>query len=131
MSWYSLVKKSAFFYDQTFSDGDGTWKVPDIEEYARTNGKRIKVPVRSLLNNLEPSPRESGDELPGHPEFIDRANEADLSYPIIVVKYPDGLWIADGVHRLWKARDEGLEEIAAYVINHSELSNIEQANELV
>ena len=73
------------------------------------------------MHNLEPAPDETGSELPGHPEFTERANQTDLKYPIIVVKYPDGLFIADGVHRLWKANAENMEKIKAYVLDHDEL----------
>jgi hypothetical protein len=128
MSWYNIYKQSAFFYDQTFSDDKGTWNVPDIFDYAKKHGKRTNIPIEKLLHNLEPSPHETGDELPGHPDFIERSNAADISYPIIVVRYPDGLWIADGVHRLWQAREKGLTSMDAYLIDESDLGNI---NELV
>jgi hypothetical protein len=77
-----------------------------------------------LLNNFEPSHYEDPDEIPGSPEFVERADKSDLSYPLIVIKYPDGLFIADGVHRLWKARDKGLKELDAYLIGHLDLKNI-------
>ena len=117
-------KESRFFYDQTYSDDEGTYNVPDIFEYAKKNGELKKIPIRKLLHNLEPSPHESGDELPGSQEFIERAEESDLSYPIIVVKYPDGWFIADGVHRLWKANDRGAKTMNGYLIDHAELEQI-------
>ena len=127
MNWYGIYKQSAFFFDQTFSDDKGTWNVPDIFNYAKEHGKFINIPIEKLLHNLEPSPNESGDDLPGHPEFIERANRSDLSYPIIVVSYPDGLWIADGVHRLWKSRDEGIRSVPSYLISSDDLDKINEA----
>jgi len=119
-----IIRIAEFFYDQTYSDDYGEWKVPKIHEYAKKHGKRKLISIKKLLHNLDPSPHESGDELPGSPEFIERANDSDLSYPIIVVKYPDGLFIADGVHRLWKAKEEELTTIKSYLIDSSELHGI-------
>ena len=107
--------------DQTFSDDKGTYSVPKIVKYAKENKKLEQLPLEPLLHNLEPSPYETGHELPGHPDFIARANKTDLKWPIIVVSYPDGLFIADGVHRLWKARSEDMSQIKAYVIDRDEL----------
>ena len=107
--------------DQTFSDNNGTYSVPQIVNYAEKNKKIKEIPISKLLHNLEPSPHEEGSELPGHPEFIERANQTDLKYPIIIVKYPDGLFIADGVHRLAKAHSLNHKTIKAYVLDQDEL----------
>ena len=107
--------------DQTFSDNNGTYSVPKIVNYATENKTIKEIPISKLLHNLEPSPHESGSELPGHPEFIERANQTDLIYPIIIVKYPDGLFIADGVHRLYKANSLNQKTMKSYVLNQNEL----------
>jgi hypothetical protein len=107
--------------DQTFSDNNGTYSVPKIVHYATENKKIKEIPMSKLLHNLEPSPHESGSELPNHPEFIERANQTDLKYPIIIVKYPDGLFIADGVHRLYKAHSQNQQTMKSYVLNQNEL----------
>jgi len=117
------------FTDQTFSDGTGVWHVPDIEEFARTRGKKQRMAIKDLLHNLEPSPHESGSELPGHKKFIARANKASLEYPIIVVRYPDGMFIADGVHRLWKANEQKLIYLDTYLIDHKDLWQIETVDQ--
>jgi hypothetical protein len=110
--------------DQTFSDNNGTYSVPQIVNYAEKNKKIKEIPISKLLHNLEPSPHEEGSELPGHPEFIERANQTDLKYPIIIVKYPDGLFIADGVHRLAKAHSLNYETIKSYILNQKELEDL-------
>jgi len=107
--------------DQTFSDNNGTYSVPKIVNYATENKEIQNLPLEPLLHNLEPSPHESGSELPGHPEFIERAEQTELKYPIIVVQYPDGLFITDGVHRLYKANSKNHKNIKAYLINQNEL----------
>lgn len=110
--------------DQTFSDNNGTYSVPKIVNYATENKTIKEIPISKLLHNLEPSPHEEGDELPGHPEFIKRTELTDLKYPIIIVKYPDGLFIADGVHRLAKAHSLNHETIKAYLLNQNELEEL-------
>jgi hypothetical protein len=107
--------------DQTFSDNNGTYSVPQIVQYATENKTIKEIPMSELLHNLEPSSHESGSELPGHPEFIERANQTDLKYPIIIVQYPDGLFIADGVHRLYKAHSLNQKTMKSYVLNQNEL----------
>lgn len=107
--------------DQTFSDSNGTYNVKQLIDFATKNKKIQNINIKELEHNLEPSEHETGDELPGDPAFIARANKADLKYPIVVVKYNDGLWIADGVHRLWKAKHLKRSHIRGYVIDQSEL----------
>lgn len=123
--------------DQTFTDtaSDGqtfSWKVGDIHDYVAGRGYPMQIPVDLLEeDNLQMSPEDVADEVVGSPEFIERALQSDLSFPIIVVRYPpssrdpDGaLFIADGVHRLWKAIDEGNEFIDGYVIEQDDLWEI-------
>jgi hypothetical protein len=107
--------------DQIFSDVNGNYLVRDLVNFAVRTKKVQRVAIDQLLHNLEASPDETGDELPGHPEFVERARHASLKYPIIIVKYDDGLWVADGVHRLWKANNNGDETIKAYIIDEKEL----------
>jgi len=71
-----------------------------------------------------PSPNEEFDEVPGSPEFVDRAMKTDLKYPITVIRYDDGDFIADGNHRLWKARAEGWKKISGYLLQSDDLVNI-------
>jgi len=111
-----------FGLDQQFSDKDGTYSVKQMIRYAYDMKSTVELPVKSLLHNLETSENETGDDIPGHPLFIKRAKRASLDYPILVVNYDDGLWIADGVHRLWKAvKIYKLKNIKAYVLDKDEL----------
>lgn len=66
------------------------------------------IPMKKILHELEPKSWEEGEERPGTPEFIDRAERSELKYPIITFKddeqvKPGELSIMDGVHRIWKA----------------------------
>jgi hypothetical protein len=114
------------YYDQIFEDAGGAWKVPDIKHYI--NMMSIQPQALSVsklaINNLKPGEEEAEDELPGHPEFIERADQTDLEFPIMVIRYPDGDWICDGVHRLWKARAKGMKTIEGYLITKNQLDEI-------
>ena len=114
------------------------WNVVDIEKYAAKHGKKEKVSIVELERHLEPTDEESTDERPDTPEFVERAMKADLSYPILAIDYggdrgpngyladyDKGLWIADGVHRIFKAKHSGLKSINALIITDKELNNLE------
>ena len=126
------------FYGQRYSDGDQSWKVPEIEKYAKEHGRKEKISIEELERHLDPTDEESTDERPDSPEFAERAMKADLSYPIIAIDYggdrgPDGwladydkgIWIADGVHRIFKAKKSGQKEIDALIITDEELNSID------
>ena len=113
--------------DQTFTDSDGAYNVADLYELAKSKGEPQNLDISDLLHNLEPSPEEKGEELPGHPDFVARA-EAAGTLPGIAVNYPDGKWIADGVHRLWKAQQDNKKEYPAYVLDKADIGSVKQAN---
>jgi hypothetical protein len=109
------------FHDQTFGDDSGEWPVPEIWEIAKQT-KPLKIPLEKL-DHLLTDPDTSADEPIGSPEFVERSMKADLSYPILVISYPDNnLFIADGLHRLWKAKQLGLKTIEGYIIPREKLS---------
>ena len=54
---------------------------------------------------------------PPHPDFID---DADVKYPGIVIEYPNGYQIEDGVHRIAKLQREGIYESLFYVVSRLE-----------
>ena len=116
------------FLDQKYSDNDGEWKVSDIFQYMEDNKVPVtKISVEELSDsNLMPEFADA-DEKIGSPEFVERAKKSDLSYPILIVEYPDELWVCDGLHRLWKAREEGLETIDARVISKEQLDSIKKS----
>jgi superfamily II DNA or RNA helicase len=120
----AVLKRAEYrLEDQTFTDSDGAYNVAALYELAKAKGKPQNLKISDLLHNLEPSPEEEGEELPGHPDFVTRA-EAAGTLPGVVVDYPDGRWVADGVHRLWKARQDKKKEYPAYVLNKSDLASL-------
>ena len=128
--YYMLNFKEFFenldYKDQEFSDKNGLYSVSQMIDYSNKNKTLQNIDTKMLLHNLEPSEYETGSDLPGHPEFIKRAEAASLKYPIVVINYPDGLWIADGVHRLYKANQLGLETIKGYILDSSELDKFKK-----
>lgn len=112
------LKKSTPWHKQEFGDARGTWIVGDLHKYIKDNELELQsFSVKELAkNNLDP---EDGTETSDGSEegFESRAHSSDLKYPIVVVEYPDGLWIADGVHRTWKARNNKQEKIMGYLLD--------------
>lgn len=112
------------FYDQTFGDDTGEWPVIEIWKIAKQT-KPLEIPIEKLEHLFNDT---STDEPVGSREFIERAMKADLSYPILIISYPDydndgnNLFIADGMHRFWKAKQLGLKTIQGYVIPREKLS---------
>jgi hypothetical protein len=55
-------------------------------------------------------------------EWLDRSMSTDLSFPIIMLQYPDGKWeIIDGNHRAWKAWNEKEDSIKGYLIKSDQM----------
>jgi hypothetical protein len=52
------------------------------------------------------------------PQTQERVLAADLSAPLVIMKWRDKWLVVDGLHRLYKAVDEGVEELPAHVIQH-------------
>lgn len=121
--------------NQVFTDNDKEYKISDIHDFINDN----RIPVSELNiatlaeTNLKPSPQDTytGSDYPGSPKFVERAGNASLTFPIIVIKYPDGMFIADGVHRLWKARALGHSIIKGHVISEDELHQIPSTEKVV
>jgi len=125
-----LCKIASDFRDQFYSDNDGEYRVGDIYDYAVENIPLTDLSVEELAEiNFMPGSEETADELPGSPEFIERADKADLQYPILAIEYPDGIFVADGVHRLWKAHSLGHDTIKGRLLQQKDLERIVKAQD--
>ena len=109
--------------EQVFGDARGTWNVGDLHDYAELRYDLQLIPVSILEeNNLD-----HDEQDPNHPdykEFVARAMRSDPSKEIIVINYPDGLWIADGNHRTWKAREIGQPSMQGWILDWEEIVDI-------
>ena len=120
-----LVKIAAKFEDQIYPDHSGEYKVPSIFDWAKSNTKLREFKVKDLeALAFEHSSEEDYDEVPGSKPFVSRAMKTDLNHPIVVVQYKDGNFIADGTHRLWKARAAGHRKIKGYLIREEDLKHV-------
>ena len=133
--FYEADRHPKAFHSQTYGDDNGQYKVPEIAAYIKKHYPDvIAVPVADLEHQLKPTKYETHDEVPGSDEFAARAKMADFEHPILVIRYADEptlhgrtrneLWIADGSHRVWKAKREGMETIDAYIVPSEELQNL-------
>ena len=121
-------KSGQIYSDNYGPDGASReWNVDNLLKYARQHHDLIELDVDELVKtNLGSSNEESTDEIPGTPEFIERANRSDLNYPVTAAKYPDGVFLIDGVHRLWKANHLGHKTIRGWLMDYSEMKNVPQ-----
>ena len=125
----SYFLKLASFGDQIFSDNFGEWKIKDILLYVKDNVKTEYLDVEELAKiAFQPSPEEEPEDIPGSPEFVERAAKSNIKYPIIVIRYNDGDFVADGNHRLWKAKSLGMKKIKGYLITDKILHTLPKAN---
>lgn len=117
---YESIDKIAGVWDtnEKFDDGSDfkiKFKVSDIIELAKD------LPVKNI------DPKKIEYDFSGRQEDStktkDRVNNADLSYPIIVVKNENGKIFAmlDGTHRLEKALKLGLDKIKTKILNKQDL----------
>lgn len=109
--------------EQVFGDDRGAWRVGDLHNYA--SNLRDPRPIR--IRDLEENNLDSGEQTTSDPDrdaYISRAMASDTDHPILVVRYPDGLWIADGTHRTWKAREHGQRTIMGWVLDWEEILDV-------
>ena len=109
-----------------YSTGDGPEREVPIGAliyYAdKTNKPAVSVSIKDLEHNFEDT---DTDEEIDSPEFRERAEKADLKYPIMAVRNEDGsLSVMDGMHRLWKAKNQGDDDIQVQVFDQSELGRM-------
>jgi len=118
-----ITESSIPWREQEFSDARGTWKVGDLHDYAENTYKKRLIPVSVLeANNLD-----HDEQDPDHPDFkafVKRAMKSDPDKEIIIILYPDGLWIADGNHRTWKAREIGQQMMMGWILDWEEILDI-------
>lgn len=70
------------------------------------------------------TPREFLAHPTAHPEHSARVANADLSYPLHVIRRRERWLILDGIHRLVKAEMLGLDEIAVSTLDSPDLAKI-------
>jgi len=119
--------------DQKFGDGKNEYSVAKVVEWAKKNGEYIEcLPIKDT-DGLKWWEKSYGDK-DGNPKSQkerDKLENADYSYPILVVKYSNKYSVADGLHRVKKASMEGKDCLPAYAIEQDDLKKISQLDERV
>lgn len=106
-------------YHQHWTSNGKRYNVGMLYDYAKAVAEPEEVPLDALKKGFENT---NVDEEKWSDEFVQRCQETNLDYPILVVKdKKERLWIADGNHRYGKAVMQGLEMIMAYVVDEKDL----------
>jgi len=123
---WALIREPAVeipWREQVFGDARGTWRVGDLFDYASNRYDLQQILVSDLEeNNLNDFDQTTSDE--SEEDYVSRAMSSNLDYPIIVVNYPDGPWIADGTHRAWKARELGVPYLMGWILDWEEILDV-------
>ena len=119
--------------DQKFGDGKNEYSVAKVVEWAKKNGEYIEcLPIKDT-DGLKWWDKSYGDK-DGNPKSQkerDKLENADFSYPILVVKYSNKYSVADGLHRVKKASLAGKDCLPAYAIEQDDLKKISELSERV
>ena len=101
-----------------WSAGGRKYSLSRSLEWARECFKVEWIPIGTLLSVVE---KTIPEEFVGSEEFVDRAHRADLRVPILVISDGDDLLVADGVHRVWKAKMLGKQRVRGYIVPYSDV----------
>ena len=126
------IQQQVSYRDKKFTDPNSgeVYLVGDIVDFVKNNGVAdIIFNVEELANNNlhtneEDIANNPTDDIPGSKDFIAQADNTDVEFPIYVIEYPDGLYVANGIHRLWKAKEMGLKNLRGYLIKSDNLPQI-------
>jgi hypothetical protein len=104
-SWL-LMKESAFQQSSIYINtqrGKETYIVPHLAAYAQRFLRPQQVSIEWLKANITGSGHSTLHYPPEEGDDHDRSSKTDLSYPILIIKEPNEMWIGDGNHRIYKA----------------------------
>lgn len=109
------IKESNHYAETSWSDGDVTITIKDVEEYLDSNNiQPTEIKVDEIADMCVHNGKK--DEA-----TLKRAQAADLSFPIIMAENNgERVMILDGHHRLKKAIDNGVENIMTRVLELSD-----------
>ncbi len=109
-----------YFQGGYFTARGLTLSVPEFAEWAKRYPLR-RVNVRRLAHCLSFA---RTDEPIGSVAFLARAQAADLAYPLLLLRVPKGLRIADGCHRTYRALIARRRYLPAYVVPVADLEQL-------
>jgi hypothetical protein len=117
MAQLFLIKED--IHHQHWTSNKKRYNVGMLYDYAKAVAEPEEVPLDALKKGFENT---NVDEEKWSDEFVQRCQETNLDYPILVVKdNKNRLWIADGNHRYGKAVMQAQEMIQAYIVDEKDL----------
>jgi len=117
MAQLFLLKEDV--HHQHWTSNGNRYNVGMLYDYAKAVAEPEQVPLDALKKGFENT---NVDEEKWSDEFVQRCQETNLDYPILVVKdRKNRFWIADGNHRYGKAVMQNMEMIDAYVVDEKDL----------
>ena len=142
------MKAGDFFTNAKIFIGKRNYSVPKLAAYAKGNLKIQELSIEWIIENLGEgcgwTSREVAYTIRGADlmhtvehtrmtppaigsEHYIRSFNSDLSYPILIIKEPEGFWVGDGNHRLAKAiHIEKVKSVKAYIIKPEDLEVINE-----
>lgn len=116
-----VLLSEGFFEGQTWSGSDGVeYSVPRLMAWAKLIVPLRPLEVAEFAGDFEEG-RHWSDEPDFSPEFVNRANSTDLSYPVLIGIGDGDHVIIDGRHRIFKALQSGRPTLPAYIVKISDL----------
>ena len=104
---------------QHWSSNGNRYNVEMLYKFAEASTEPEEIPVESLVKGFY---KTELDEPHWSDKFVERAQEADLSFPILVAQdNKKRLWVVDGNHRLGKAIMQADEFISGYIVQEKDL----------
>ena len=130
--YFQRIRKageSPNFIGGTYGDDKGIWGVPKLYAHVQKLGlKPQPVPLSELQHIFSGS--HQADEEYGSPEFNQRADQTDTSFPIITSHGADGKrFIVDGFHRTHKLMTQGATHVSSYTIPSHQFPPADAATE--
>jgi hypothetical protein len=113
-----FLQKESVHHQHWTSDGK-RYNVGMLYDYARSVAGPQDIPLSALKRGFEGTDL---DEEKWSDEFVERCQQANLDYPILVVQDDkQRFWIADGNHRYGKAVIRGDEFVSGYIVRELDL----------
>lgn len=114
------------FQISTYKINGQEYSVPDLSKWAAKNLQLTQLPLSDLMNKYIWGNKLFID-VPEEYEWYQRSMEADLKYPILVLRYPNlALEIIDGNHRAWKAWKTKESFLPAYLLDSTSILTPEE-----
>lgn len=120
---YQLDAKTSnkhYYLGGSFGNESGRYSVDVVNRYAKRFGYETIMSTEQLYSMIE---GHKTDEEFGSPEFLVRSEKTDLRAPILIHDSEEcGMYIADGLHRISKAKRNEVKELPVRIVRHLPLS---------